>query len=182
MKRFRAAALSLTLGSCVVTQQICYSQNGTAGTTVTYQVTPNVYSCGNQGTNAINCDGIPFNLSGTPAGSMWLYGNPGGPSGHYGWGFFFAPAPMAGNQFTMNQWSYSPTAIVPHNGYPYGFTSFPCNNNCSVFSGTIKGMTTDGQAYTANVTVGFWYYRSCGGRTCTESAIVTGGTVSVTYD
>lgn len=146
----------------------------------TYQITPNVYACGNATTVGINCYGIPFNLNGTPAGSVWLYGNTNYskyPPVKYGWGDFFAPAPMAGNEFTMDTWSFSPTAIVYHQGYPYNFTSFPCNNNCSTFSGTISGVTADGEPYVAQVSVGFWYFRS--GRTV--GAIITGGTLVVTY-
>lgn len=165
-----AALLSLAVGA--VAQQ--------PGEIDTYQITPNVSACGNATTAGINCNGIPLNLNGTPVGSMWLYGNTNYskyPPIKYGWGFFFDPAPMAGNEFTMDTWSFSPATIVYHQGYPYGLTSYPCNNNCSTFSGTISGVTTEGEPYTAQVTVGFWYFRS--GRT--TGAIITGGTLVVTY-
>ena len=180
MTGFRLAALSLALGSCALTQSICgMAQDQNPGTTVTYQIPANVYTCGNQGTNTINCDGIPFTLNGTPAGSMWLYGS-NGPSGRYGWGYFFAPSPMAGNEFTLSNWSFSPTAIGVHSGYPNGWTSFPCANNCSTFTATITGVTTGGQSYTAQVSLNLWYYRGNGVRTM--NAIATGGAVTVTYD
>lgn len=205
MKGFRVAALLLTLGSCVVTPQICHSQNETAGTTVTYQVTPNVYTCGDQGTAAMNCLGIPFSEGGAPAGTVWLYASYNVYTGKpYIWAVFNGANPLAGStspgayEDLGNEWGFSPAQVSTHTGYPYGYTSFPCEEhmapvyqngaiveetlpNCSTFTGTVSGITTAGQSFTAQVSIYFWCYHACGGRTCTESAIVTGGTVSVTY-
>ena len=80
MTGFRVVALSLALGSCALTQSVCYSQKADEqirnplgmsqdekqGTTVTYQVQP--FGCGPMSTY-VNCDGIPFDLNGVPAGS-----------------------------------------------------------------------------------------------------------------
>ena len=187
MRRFTLAALSIAFGSCALTQPACYAQKARghgkqdekSGTTVTYQVQS--FGCGAM-TVYMNCNGIPFDLNGVPAGSTWLYTSTG-PNGPYGWGFFYGSNDLAGAQFQIVNSSFSPS--------PATFTSLPpyptvwppvCDGNCSAFSASISGTTPDdGGSYTATVSLNLYYYEACGSAGCREDALVTAGTISVTY-
>lgn len=177
--RFRLVALSLALASFALTQSVCYSQDENPGTTITYQLQP--HSCGPM-TIYMNCDGISFNLNGVPAGSTWLY-NSTGPNGPYGWGFFFGSSDLAGAQFQIVTSSFSPSPTFNFNSLPPYPTVWPpvCNGNCSTFTAQISGTTPDDSGkYTGTASLNLYYYKACG-RGCREYAIVTGGTISVTY-
>ena len=189
MRGFRLTALSLALGSCVLPQPVCYSQKGHKGggqdekpsTTVTYQAQP--FNCGAM-TIYMNCNGIPFDLNGVPAGTTWLYTSTG-PSGPYGWGFFYGSTDLSGAQFQIVNSSFSPSpAAFNVNSLPPYPTVWPpvCNGNCSTFTAQISGTTPDdGGQYTGTVSLSLYYYSACGSAGCKEDALVTGGSISVTY-
>lgn len=186
MKGFRLAALLLGLGSFVVNPLVGYPQKShkggqdeKSGTTVTYQAQS--FSCGSM-TVYMNCDGIPFDLNGVPAGSTWLYTSTG-PSGPYGWGFFYGSSDLAGAQFQIVNSSFSPSPATFSSLPPYP-TAWPpvCNGNCSTFTAQISGTTPDdGGLYAAIVSLTLYYYEACGSAGCRENALVAGGTIRVTY-
>ncbi len=186
MRGFRLAALSLAVGSCVLIQSVCYSQaaDEKPGTTVTYQIQH--FGCGAMSIY-MNCDGIPFDLNGVPAGSTWLYTS-SGPNGPYGWGYFYGSNDLAGAQFQIVTSSMNPSpATFNLNSLPSYPQVWPpvCNGNCSTFTAQIGGMTPDdGGTYTGTVTLNLYYYKGCStGRVggCREYALVTGGTINITY-
>lgn len=186
MRGLRLAAIMLALGSCVLIQPVCYSLSAdeAPGTTVTYKVQP--FGCGPMNIY-INCDGIPFELNGVPAGSTWLYTSTT-VNGPYGWGFFFGSNDLAGAQFQIVDSSMNPSpATFSFNSLPPYPTIWPpvCNGNCTDFTAHIIGTSPDdGGSYTANVSLNIYYYKGCSsGRIggCREIGLVTSGTISVTY-
>ena len=188
MRGFCLPALSLAVASCVLTPLICYSQKGhkggsdeKSGTTVTYQAQS--FNCG-QMSAYMNCNGIPFDLNGVPAGSTWLYTSTG-PSGPYGWGFFYGSSDLAGAQFQIVNSSFSPSpATFNINSLPPYPTAWPpvCNGSCTTFTASISGTTPDdGGGYTAAASLNLYYYQACGSAGCRGYALVTGGTIIVTY-
>lgn len=178
--RFSLLALALALGTCALTQPVCYSQDENPGTTITYQVQH--FGCGPMNIY-MNCDGIPFDLNGVPAGSTWLYTSTG-PNGPYGWGFFFGSSDLAGAQFQIVSSSFSPSpSTFTFSSLPPYPTVWPpiCEGNCTTFTAQISGTTPDDSGkYTAIASLNLYYYKACG-RGCREYAIVTGGTITVTY-
>src|SRR5258708_34083380 len=75
MRGFRLAALSLALGSCALTQSVCYSQKADEKKGQSLPIQTNVgsqgYNCGPD-SSPLYCYGIPVTVNGQPGGSFWL--------------------------------------------------------------------------------------------------------------
>ena len=75
MRGFRLAALSLALGSCALTQSVCYSQKADEKKGQSLPIQTNVgsqgYNCGPD-SSPLYCYGILVTVDGQPGGSFWL--------------------------------------------------------------------------------------------------------------
>jgi hypothetical protein len=171
------------------------AQDEQPSSVVSYNLNPSF--CGitggvsSSGAPYLNCYGVQFALPGMPAGSggsTWIYTSTNVyTQAPYGWGFFFGPSDLVGAEYTVTSSSYSipPSKLTPIRSFPS--PPYTCNNNCTTFTANIQGTTPDdGGTYSAVMTATVYYYYACGsgrgGGGCGNHAVITGGTLVVTYN
>ena len=148
MKVLRLAALALAIGSCVLTQSVCYSQTPDERSGQTLAIAPNVgsgYNCGRV-SSPLYCYGVPVTINGVPSGTFWL--------DTYLTGY------NAGSGFIVWNGVADLAEATVKGVTTVGGTSIPSQVTVTFSGDTNEG---DGGSYTGTMTLNFTYYYSSGG-------------------
>ena len=174
MRGLRLTTIALALGSCALTQSVCYSQaapDETPGQSlpITLNLGQSGYNCGRV-SSPLYCYGIPVAISSQSSGTFWLDTYLSGTNAGHGFIVWNGVADLA--EATVTGVS------------TVGGTAMPSSVTVNFSGDTNEG---DGGSYHGTVTLTFTYYYSAGGggRGGAPSGnrfICTGGTLKVVYN
>jgi hypothetical protein len=172
MRGLRLAALALALGSCALSQSVCYSQKADEkkgqSLPIQFNIGPAGFSCGNDST-PFYCYGIPVAVNGAASGTFWV--------DTYLTGY------NAGTGFILwNNVADLGQATITHTTFT-GTAAFPPTVTVTFSGDTNDG---DGGTYAGTMTLSLTYYYSSGGGGKGGGGAgwyfyCTGGTISIKY-
>jgi hypothetical protein len=170
MRGLRLAALTLAIGSCALTQSVCYSQAADETSGQFLPIKTNIgagFNCG-RASAPLSCYGIPVAIKGQPSGTFWLDTYLAGYHAGHGFIVWNGVADLA-------------------EGVVSGVTTIGGTVMPSQVTVAFSGDTNDGDGggYYGNMTLNFTYYYSSGagkgGAGAGYRYICTGGTITIKY-